>query len=93
MTNGDNIIPSHDSLDAIKVLVSGYAERSAGDSIALLELLRTLEALHKEIREDLFLQTLPSNRHGLDLLLREIEAKGGWPYIPRMRLKAFLANF
>lgn len=93
MTSGDPTTSSQDSLEAIKVLVSTYAEQSAGDSVALLELLRMLETLHQDIREDLFVQTLPTSRHDLDLLLREIETKGGWPYIPRMRLKAFLANF
>jgi hypothetical protein len=35
---------------------------------------------------------LPDNRQALYSLLRDIEAEGGWPYIERMRLQAFLTN-
>ncbi|MEM7724906.1 MAG: hypothetical protein AAF208_00875 [Cyanobacteria bacterium P01_A01_bin.45] len=62
------------------------------DSFALLSLLRELEYLHREIREGVFQESLPDNRQALYSLLREIEAEGGWPYIERMRLKAFLSK-
>ncbi|MGL5084006.1 MAG: hypothetical protein ACRC8A_21175 [Microcoleaceae cyanobacterium] len=60
----------------------------AGDPLALLALLRTLESLHQEIRDSLFQETLPDNRQALYHLLREIESQGGWPYIPRMSLRS-----
>ncbi len=60
------------------------------DVIAILALLRKLEALHREIRDTVFQENLPQNRQHLYALLREIEAEGGWPYIERMRLKSLL---
>ncbi|MEM7555316.1 MAG: hypothetical protein AAF378_14670 [Cyanobacteria bacterium P01_A01_bin.84] len=62
------------------------------DSVALLALLRQVEHLHREIREGVFQESLPDNRQALYSLLKEIEAEGGWPYIERMRLKAFLSK-
>jgi hypothetical protein len=60
--------------------------------IAILTLLRELESLHREIREDVFQKQLPDSRHELHALLRDIEANGGWPYIERMRIQGLLAN-
>jgi len=79
-------------LDQLALSIRSIAERSAGDGVALLALLRVLEILHREIREGLFQDTLPSNRQALYTLLRDIEATGGWPYIHRMRLQEFLKN-
>jgi hypothetical protein len=62
------------------------------DTIGLLGILRTLEQLHQEIRDDLFQASLPDNRQSLYKLLRDIEAKGGWPYIYRAKLQALLDN-
>jgi hypothetical protein len=56
----------------------------------LLAILRTLEELHRHIREDFFQPALPQSRHSLYSLLMEIEAQGGWPYIERMRLQDLL---
>ena len=63
-----------------------------GDVIALLTLLRHLEQLHREIRDGVFQQNLPTNRQRLYSLLRDIESEGGWPYIARMRIQALLVN-
>ncbi|MEC4983574.1 MAG: hypothetical protein SAJ37_12360 [Oscillatoria sp. PMC 1068.18] len=71
-------------------LVLQMAQECRGDSLALLSMLRTLESLHREIREELFLESLPNNRRELDNLLKDIEENGGWPYIQRMKLRAFL---
>ena len=79
-------------LAAIATAVEALAQSYQGDSLALLAVLRRLEALHREIREGLFHASLPDNRHGLDELLKDIEAEGGWPYIERMRLQALLVN-
>ncbi len=72
--------------------IEGVAEVRRGDEIALLELLRTLEQLHRNIREGLFRDALPTNRQRLYHLLRDIEVSGGWPYIQRMRLRTLLAQ-
>lgn len=69
------------------------AETNKGNPTELLALLRSLENLHQELREGLFQESLPNNRQRLYNLLREIEANGGWPYIPRMKLASFLENF
>ncbi len=67
----------------IRVLAHGSTEHPE----QLLDILRALEKLHQEIREDLFQDALPRSRHTLFELLREMETHGGWPYIPRMRLQ------
>lgn len=68
------------------------AQEYGDDSLGLLEILRTLEKLHQEIRDNLFQASLPDNRQALYKLLRDIEAKGGWPYIYRAKLQALLEN-
>lgn len=52
----------------------------------LLSILRTLEKVHKDIRDDLFQPALPISRHELFNLLRDIETNGGWPHIYRMKI-------
>ena len=79
-------------LQAIATAVHDVASLSQGDTIALLSLLRHLEQLHRDIRDSAFQESLPDNRQKLYSLLKDIEAEGGWPYIERMRLKAFLAT-
>ncbi|MDB9312781.1 hypothetical protein PN462_06685 [Spirulina sp. CS-785/01] len=68
------------------------AQKYQGNSGALLALLRQLEQVHREIREDLFMPSLPDNRRELAYLIRQIEEKGGWPYIERMRLRSLLVH-
>jgi hypothetical protein len=79
-------------LQAIASVVYGAATACEGDTVALLALLRQLEQLHREIRDGVFQESLPVNRRQLYSLLKDIESEGGWPYIERMRLQAFLAN-
>lgn len=69
------------------------AKEHQEDNLALLSLLRALENVHREIREEFFQNSLPASRRELENLLRDIEEKGGWPYIERMRLKALLDHF
>jgi hypothetical protein len=71
-------------------MINQLTEQFQGDEIALLSLLRLLERSHQTIREKHFQPTLPRDRHRLYALLREIEAAGGWPYIPRIPLRQFL---
>ena len=80
-------------LEGIATAVFSLAQGCQGDSLALLALLRKLEELHREIRDGMFQESLPNNRHALHALLRDIEAEGGWPYIERMKLQSFLADW
>lgn len=77
-------------LQAITADIRSVASRYPGDSLALLALLRALEQVHREIRENLFQPSLPDNRQALYALLRDIEEEGGWPYIDRMKLRSLL---
>lgn len=76
--------------DAIADAVRALAEKHRHDCLSVLAVLRLLENLHREIREELFLDTLPTNRQDLYALLRDMEAEGGWPYIPRPNLRALI---
>ncbi|HEY9660857.1 MAG TPA: hypothetical protein V6C65_20575 [Allocoleopsis sp.] len=92
---GEESVPSVQSqadLDEITRLVRATALQHQQNSRELLALLRLLESLHKEIRDGLFQDALPDNRQALYAFLRDIEAGGGWPYIHRMKLQAFLAQ-
>jgi hypothetical protein len=77
-------------LDAIAETIHNLVKQAEGDSTEILQILRFLEALHRKICDESFLATLPNRRRTLYNLLREIEAEGGWPYIPRMQLKTLL---
>jgi hypothetical protein len=66
------------------------AAAHAGDSVALLSLLRQLEKLHRTIQDGAFRASLPSDRGSLFRLLQDMEQSGGWPYIPRLQLRTFL---
>lgn len=79
-------------LETIARLVRSTAQHYEGQSHQLLALLRILEAVHQEIRDGLFQDSLPDNRQALYALLRDIETDGGWPYIHRMKLQAFLSQ-
>lgn len=73
-------------LEVISDRLWQFAQVQQDDSVRLLEILRVLEALHKRIRDDLFQPALPTSRHELFNLLRDIETKGGWPHIYRMKI-------
>lgn len=88
---GAELAQSSDDLEAIASLVYTSVQARKGDGKALLELLRSLEQLHRDICDGPFQASLPKSRQELYKLLRDIESKGGWPYIPRMRLQALLA--
>ncbi len=78
-------------LVAIAELVQTVAQRYGGNSIALLALLRILEASHREICDGPFRDALPESRHQLYSFLKDMEAEGGWPYIPRMKLRSLIS--
>ena len=68
------------------------AEKNQNQSLVLLSLLRDLEAIHRQIRVKYFETALPQTRNDLYKFVRDIEEKGGWPYIERMRLRDLLKN-
>lgn len=80
-------------LEAIAQSIRTAAQHRQGKSLELLAILRLLENLHQEIRDGFFREALPDNRQALYALLRDVELNGGWPYIHRMKLRAFLAQF
>jgi hypothetical protein len=75
----------------IASLIQQLVYQSQGDVIAHLKVLRFLEHLHQDIRESHFQPALPTDRHGLHNLLKEMEAEGGWPYIPKMSLRELIS--
>ena len=77
-------------MQAISERVCEIANKHQGDSWTLLSLLRQLESVHRQIREQLFEPSLPQTRQDLYKLLKEIDEIGGWPYIERMRLQQLL---
>ncbi len=68
------------------------AKQHSQDTLFLLSLLRNLEAIHRQIRTEMFEPSLPTTRNDLYQLVKDIEEKGGWPYIERMRLRDILKN-
>lgn len=82
-----------EDLQAIAEAIETAADSRQGDCLALLALLRVLEQMHREIRESLFRDALPTNRQRLYALLKDIELSGGWPHIQRMKLRLLLQKF
>lgn len=76
--------------DALTQSVQAMVSEREGDPEALLALLRRLERLHREIEDGPFRQALPTNRRALYSLLQDMERAGGWPYIPRLRLRSIM---
>ena len=93
-TNTDNESVNLDcNLQSLEHSVRALAKNHQNNPMAILAMLRILESLHRELREGLFQEALPDNRQALYNLLKDIEAKGGWPYIPRLRLSFILENW
>ncbi|MEY2858214.1 MAG: hypothetical protein RLZZ74_2526 [Cyanobacteriota bacterium] len=68
------------------------AKENQNDSLFLLSLLRDLEQIHRQIRVNYFESALPQTRNDLYQFVKDIEEKGGWPYIERMRLRDLLQS-
>jgi hypothetical protein len=77
-------------LEDISQKVLSLPPQHQGQIDELLLILRTLEQLHRDIRQQWFEPALPKTRQDLYHLLREIEETGGWPYIERMKLQSIL---
>ncbi len=75
-----------EALLALRALAQCHRE----DPKALLDILRQLEACHRDITDRYLLPALPNTRHALFDLLKEMEEKGGWPYIPRLQLRQII---
>ncbi|MEB3349629.1 MAG: hypothetical protein VKO00_06385 [Cyanobacteriota bacterium] len=89
----DAPIPTSSSaarLDPLLSELSALADDLQNDPVALLELLRRLEQLHRSIQDGAFRRSLPEDRNRLFRLLEEMERSGGWPYIPRLQLRTFM---
>lgn len=86
------------SIDSVNLLkdaardICALAKQHQQDGLLLLSLLRDLEQIHRRIRVDYFESALPQTRNDLYQFVRDIEDKGGWPYIERMRLRDLLKN-
>ena len=72
--------------------ICALAKKYQNDGLLLLSLLRDLEQIHRQIRVEYFETALPQTRNDLYKFVKDIEEKGGWPYIERMRLKDLLQN-
>ncbi|MGK7896888.1 MAG: hypothetical protein AB4372_25560 [Xenococcus sp. (in: cyanobacteria)] len=85
----DNSIPELPRIfEDIKVM----AHENRHDALQLLTLLRQLEQIHRHIRTEMFETSLPKTRNDLYQFVKDIEEKGGWPYIERMKLEQLLKN-
>ena len=86
---------SQELLTKLEILaeeISTLAASHQGEIIDLLAILRLLEKSHRQLREGLFQDALPSNRQVLYSLLRDIEESGGWPYIERGNIRSILSQ-
>jgi len=80
----------HDRLQQWSLAGQALAADVGGDPLQLLQLLRSIEQLHRELQDGPFRASLPSDRRGLHDLLQSMERSGGWPYIPRLQLRTFM---
>ena len=90
--NQDSNMSSDNLLEDAARDICALAENNRDDSLFLLSLLRDLEKIHRQIRVTFFKDALPQTRNDLYQFVKDIEEKGGWPYIERMRLKELLRN-
>ncbi|MFM2431210.1 MAG: hypothetical protein RLZZ511_2423 [Cyanobacteriota bacterium] len=85
--------PLAGDLTALAAQIQAIVGDVQTDSLSLLALLRLLEQQHRTICETYFQPSLPNTRQDLYTLLRDIEAEGGWPHIPRMKLQMVMQAF
>ena len=82
--------PLHERLAPLLQELRALADQEQNSPDNLLLLLRELEAVHRDVQEGQFRQSLPENRQKLFSLLQTMEKSGGWPYIPRLQLRTFI---
>ena len=91
----DRDINAIDSVNLLKDTAQdlcALAKEHQHESLFLLSLLRDLEQIHRQIRVTYFESALPQTRNDLYQFVKDIEEKGGWPYVERMRLRDLLKN-
>ena len=88
----EELTPLQQQLAELTKQIEAIAQQHQNSVPALLEILRTLDAQHRHICQNLFIPALPNTRHALFNLLLDIEAKGGWPHIYRISLKELCQN-
>ncbi len=74
-------------LQQLRVDIKQAAQSRAGDCLALLELLRLLEEMHRQVQDQEFQAALPTTRRSLYTLLQDIEEQGSWPHLPRTQIQ------
>lgn len=84
------LAPLPTDLTQLQTTIMTVADPRQQDCLALLQMLRLLEECHRDIRDRLFLKSLPNSRHELYTLLQDLEQVGDWPQIPRTRIETFL---
>ena len=82
--------PLYERLAPLLQELRALADQEQNNPDNLLLLLRELEAVHRDVQEGPFRQSLPENRQKLFSLLQTMEKSGGWPYIPRLQLRTFI---
>ena len=91
----DRDINAIDSVSLLKDTardLCALAKEHQHESLFLLSLLRDLEQIHRQIRVEYFESALPQTRNDLYQFVKDIDEKGGWPYVERMRLRDLLRN-
>ncbi|MGB2924203.1 MAG: hypothetical protein WBB82_02780 [Limnothrix sp.] len=86
MASSEKQLNISELIEPIRQDLLAIAAQQNGDGTALLQMLRELETLHRQICETHFYPNLPNRRRDLYNLLRDMEEKGGWPYIARPKL-------
>ena len=82
--------PLHERLAPLLQELRALADQEQNNPDNLLLLLRELEAVHRDVQEGPFRQSLPENRQKRFSLLQTMEKSGGGPYIPRLQLRTFI---
>ncbi|WP_287128474.1 hypothetical protein [Candidatus Cyanaurora vandensis] len=79
-------------LTLLKQQISRLATQRAGDLPALRELLYCLEEAFVLVRDGVYMNALPDNRHDLFEVLQEMEDNQSWPILPRVQVQHLLAH-
>lgn len=79
-----------EEMDEVYKSLMALAKERQGDGVGLLELLRFLETVHGQIRDNYYVSSLPQNRGELYALLKEMEDRDGWPLLPRTETRSLL---
>jgi hypothetical protein len=77
-------------MEEVYKTLTDMAKERQDDCVGLLELLRFLETLHGQIRDNYYVSSLPQNRGELYALLKEMEDRDGWPLLPRTETRSLL---